>query len=227
MKKISVFLFCTVAFISTIMAHGIDSPFDELRVNGKIRLVLEPGDENAVEIAKDESKVSVEVRAGVLVVKRKEMWKYSSYKEYIEVVVVYKDKLRKISADAGADVKSSQKIISGDALRLSFGSGATGQLALDLEDLEVSCGEGAELELNGFAEELTARGSTGGILEAYDLETKRAYARANTGGELEINVSELLEANANTGGRVDYRGNPAKTNTSHELGGKVSNGEEG
>ncbi len=227
MKKISLFLFCAVAFIYTSMAHGIDSPFDELRVNGKIRVTLEPGDENAVEISEEEDKVLVEVKGGVLVVKRREMWKYGSYKKYIDVLVVYKDKLRRISADAGAEIKSKQKVVSADALRLSFGSGATGDLELELEDLEVSCGEGAELELRGFVEELTARGSTGGLLDAFDLQAKRVYARANTGGQLEVNVLEVLEANAHTGGRIDYRGDPEKTTISNELGGKVCHGKNG
>jgi len=227
MKKISLLLFCALAFVFSAMAHGIDGPFDELRVNGKIRVLLEPGDENALPASNDNDKISVEVKGGVLVVKRREMWKYSSYKKYIEVVLTYKDKLRRISADAGAVVHSTQKILSSDALRLSFGTGAKCELELDLEDLEVSCGEGAVLELSGFTEELTARGSTGSLLEAFALQAKRVYARVNTGAHLDIIALDVLEANANTGGVIEYRGNPEKTIISSEIGGKIWNRADG
>ena len=221
MKKLSLLLCCCIIYAGTAFAtHTIDGPFDEIRVSGKIDLVLESGNEDAVTFVSEEEKVNVEVREGMLVVKRKERWKYSSYKKSIKVVVTYK-KLRKISADAGATVSSPETLVTADALRLSFGSGSSCDLALDTEDVELSAGEGSVIDLEGVAQEVSAKASTGGIIEAFDLKADRVYARANTGGVVEVSAETRIEASANTGGRIDFRGHPEQRNISEELGGRV------
>lgn len=221
MKKNSILLLlCFALNLSAYASYDLDGPFDEIRVSGKVRLILEPGEEEAVEILSDADKVSYEVREGVLVVKRKERWKYSSYKRSVKVVVTYKT-LRKISAEAGAEVRSGSVLNTTDALRLYFGTGARAELAINVSDLEVSTGEGAVLELEGAAEELTLRASTGGVVEAFDLKTDRAYVRANLGGSAEIAVDKTLEAKAHTGGIIEYQGDPQRMNISDDLGGEV------
>ena len=222
MKKIAAFLFFALSLPLFLMAHPeLDEPFDEIRVTGKIRLVLQTGDAPTVDIPADEDKVVVEVREGVLVVKRRERWKYSSYKKSVKVVVTYQEKLRRISADAGAEVIADEVLYSADALRLDFGSGATADLEVRTDDLEASAGEGAFLELAGATEELMVRAHTGGVVEAFDLQAERVYARANTGGQVELTANESLEATAHTGGEIDFRGNPNKLSISDELGGSV------
>lgn len=221
MKKNSILLFLCLAISFTSFAgHKLDGPFDEISVNGKIDLILESGEEEAIEIFNDEEKINFEVRQGALVIKRKERWKYSSYKRAIKVVVTYKT-LRKISAEAGAEVRSGQVLQTADALRLSFGSGASAELEIDVKDLEASAGEGAVLELEGYAEESNLQASTGGVIEAFDLNTDRVYVKANIGGTAEVSVGTRLEARAHTGGVIEYRGDPEKVSISSELGGRV------
>lgn len=223
MEKISLLLCLCLAFAIPSFAtiHHLDGPFDEIRVNGRIDLVLEPGEEDAVDIAFDDDKVNVEVKEGTLVIKRKERWKYGSYKKGVKVVVTYKDKLRGLSAYAGAEVTSRTALRTAEAFRLDLGSGAVAELELAVEDLEVGVGEGAVLELEGRATEVQARAATGGQMEAFDLQAERVYARANTGGEIEVSVAKAIEASAHTGGYIAYQGDPERVNISDELGGRV------
>ena len=218
----SLLFFCLLALSPTGFAaqNTLLDPFDEIRASGRVNIRLEPAEGGAVNIPEEEDQVSVEVRSGILYVKRKDRWKPRNYKKGIDVVVSYQ-KLRRITGEAGAEVSSSFPLVTADGLRLSFGSGAKADLEVKLEDLEVNVGEGAELELRGYTDELTARASTGGILEAFGLQSKRTYVRANTGGEAEVMATEHLEANANTGGNISYRGNPNKTFLSSELGGDI------
>ncbi len=216
------FLFILVASLSSQAERSYTiEPFDELHAAGRVNIVLEPGEVEEVLIRDEEEHVSVEVRSGVLYVKRKDRWKPKNYKKGIDVVVRYQ-KLRRISGDAGAEVSSAYPLVTSDALRLAFGSGAQADLEVNLEDLEVNVGEGSQVELEGFTQELTAKASTGGVLEAGDLQCKRTYVRANTGGQAKVVALEHLEANANTGGIISYKGDPEKTYISNELGGKVN-----
>jgi len=222
MKKISLLLCLCLAFaISSFAIVHLDDPFDEIRVNGKINLILESGEEGSVDIPMDDEKVDVEVKEGVLVIKRKERWKYSSYKKAVKVVVVYKEKLRSVSAYAGAEVSSRNALLTAEAFQLDFGSGAVAELEVGVEDLEVSAGEGAVLELEGTATEFQVRATTGGQVEAFDLKAERVYARANTGGQVEVTAEKAIEATAHTGGHIAYRGDPERMNISDELGGRV------
>lgn len=222
MEKISLLLcLCLTIAIPSFSAIHLDEPFDEIRVNGRIDLVLEAGEEDAIDIPFDEDKVSVEVKEGTLVIKRKERWKYSSYKQSVKVAITYKEKLRGLSAYAGAEVSSHNALVTADAFELDFGSGAVAELEIAVDDLEVDVGEGAVLELEGTATELQVRAATGGQVEAFDLKAERVYARANTGGEVEVSAVKAIEATAHTGGFIIYRGDPERVNISDELGGKV------
>ncbi len=210
-----------VSLSYSAMANTIvEGPFDEIRVSGKLRLVLQPGDTESVNIDTDEDKVSVEIRSGVLHLKRKARWKFSSYKKSIEVQISYKQ-IRSISADAGAEISSAYPLVSPNALRLNFGSGAQADLEVKTEGLEINTGEGAQIELEGYASEMTAKATTGGILEAFDLQCSRVFVKANTGGQIEVTAIEQIEAKATTGGQIDYRGNPKQSYVSDELGGNV------
>ena len=48
--------------------------------------------------------------------------------------------------------------------------------------------------------------SSGGNINAKNLETKICHADANSGGNLMITVSESLIANASSGGNISYSG---------------------
>ena len=211
-------LFLGVAFQAQAAITPLE-PFKEIKVTGKINLLLQRDDIQGIEISGNDDKVIVEVVDGVLKIKRKELWNHKEYRKAIDVKVIYQG-LQAIHADAGAEV-SCTDFLAGSTWLLDFGSGATAHFEMRVKQLVVKVSEGANLKLEGKTFDLEAHAATGGILEAATMEAENLVVKANTGGQAEVSASQTIDATANTGGQIDYAGNPAKVRISDELGGKV------
>lgn len=228
MKKISN-SFLALLFIATSLTAFANptilhlDPFDEISVSGNVNVYLESGNEESVEISEKNHKISVEVSRGVLKIKRKKPLKIKEYKdEAIDIKITYR-KLRRILGASGSTISNSEAI-KGDQLKLDFHSGAQGRMLVNVNDLDLSVSEGAQLKVKGKTVSQSASVSTGAVLSAHRLDSDRTYVKANTGGNANVVANELLEAKASTGGNIDYEGNPRKVKIKDTLGGNVSGG---
>ncbi|RMG85022.1 MAG: DUF2807 domain-containing protein [Bacteroidetes bacterium] len=215
-------LFVALALVSAGAQTRTLEKFDELSVTGEVDVILKSG-APAVSISTagiDPDDVNVEVREGVLRIKVLKSLLKSD--DRIKVVVSH-GQLRKIRALAGANI-SGREPIRGDQLALKAGSGAKVKLKVAVNKLEASASEGGEIEVTGTAETQDVKVASGGQYEGYELATEYAYVGANTGGVAKITAHQLLEANANTGGVIEYKGNPAKTRFREHLTGKIREG---
>ena len=222
-KSIAVLLlFFSVGNNTTLVAQADLEYFNGIDLKGNIEVNLVYGTETGVDIDKyDWSKVSLEVDRGILSVKRKKPFKIKEYEnEAIKVTITY-NKLNSIKARAGAHLRADHTLKS-QHLHIDLNSGAEARLTIEAGELEASASEGAQLKLRGNVESFEAKVATGAQIEAYRLESEYAYIKAVTGGEAEVNASEMIEASAHTGGQVDYRGNPKKVRVNDRLGGDIS-----
>lgn len=192
-------------------------PFDGVSVFGNFEVILEQGDEEKATIHSydiPEDHINIFVKRGTLKIQMKTSKQFKS--EQVKVVVTYK-KLRKIRASAGAEIYADQ-IIAADYLYLKAASGGKVEMDLQVEDLEAHVGEGGKLELEGYAKTQRIGAGTGGQFNGYHLEGERVYARAGTGGSITVTATESIDASANTGGKIEYRGNPKQKNTRNVFG---------
>lgn len=195
--------------------------FNEIWVSSNIDLQLVDGtSEKAVIIGTKgihPSEVITQVSGGTLKIKISG----SIYRDSkrAKVLVTY-DQLHKIKASAGAEVSAGNPIEHGH-LKIIANTGAIMELTVAADDLEVSASEGAEVMLRGIVNSIDASTATGGMIEAFDLESKHAYARAGTGGHTELTVLNSIEATAVTGGIVRYKGAPDMESVKTRLGGEV------
>ncbi len=228
MKKITnsilVLLFLTTSWsaFANITILNVD-PFDEISVSGNVNVYLEMGNEESVEIREKDHKITIEVSNGVLKIKRKNPLKIKEYKgEPVDIKITYR-KLRRVRGAAGSTISNSKKI-TGDQLKLDFHSGAQGRILVDVNDLDLSASEGAQLKVKGKTISQSVNVSTGAVLSAHRLDSDRTYVKATTGGNANVVANDLLEAKATTGGNIDYEGNPRKVKIKDTLGGNVSGG---
>lgn len=194
--------------------------FDAIHASGNIEVLLQQGGGESVNIEAegvDEDKVITEVKGGVLKVRIQNVI-YNENKS-ARIVVTYRD-LREIKAQAGARIYS-RTVVKGDKLELKAGSGANINLEVWMDAVEGRAAEGGEIELTGETHTLTAIASTGGLFYGYGLEADEVYARSNTGGEVEVNAHERIDAKASIGGNVSYKGNPKHKSVSTNLGGTI------
>jgi len=196
------------------------SYFDEIVTTGSIEVILEQGDaEKALVYAKgiDTDKVKTNVKGGILKVSvLKSLVKKG---DHVRVRVFFRQ-LRRIKVQAGAEL-SAAKRMQIDKLDLKATSGGHIELELQVNALDVVASEGGQLDLEGKTESLDARIVSGGNLSAFHLDSDHTYVTANTGGVAQVVAYQSLEASANTGGKIDYKGDPAKTKTKDLLTGKI------
>ncbi len=76
--------------------------------------------------------------------------------------------------------------------------------------------------MSGTTVSQNSKVATGGGFSAFRLDCERAYVKSSTGAAAKVVATELLEAKANTGGDIDYKGNPRKVKIKDNLGGNVN-----
>lgn len=214
-------LFSCCCFVLNAQGTFSLDPFDGVVVTGNIELTITKGENESMEVERDFSKLRFDVLNGVLRLKRRKLYSIREYEDDpIYITLTYRD-IRSLKATAGANVRS-RETVEADLLSLRFGSGAHGKMDLKVTELSVSVNEGAQLKLRGQVDSQNTAVTTGAILDARDMESQRAHVRASTGGEAEVNVVEYIYANANTGGDIEYDGEPEKVRLKDSLGGDVS-----
>jgi len=135
-------------------------------------------------------------------------------------ITVYYKMLRSIEMQGSAAI-IVDKAITGDKINLVAGTGGQIEAAVKVNYVEASVGQGSVITLLGTTETQKASAGSGGVYSAFQLSSKIAYVEANTGGKVKVTVSENIEAKANTGGYVDYAGNPQKTKIKTLFGGTI------
>ena len=194
--------------------------FDAITVAGDVELILTPGEEARAIITAEglsEDDVTLYIKGKTLKIQLIEG--LFQDEDHARVEVTYQQ-LRALKATAGAEA-SSTATITGDQLNLRAGSGAQMDLTVEVNSLVASVSEGAVIHMEGETEIQEITASTGGRYEGLGLECERTYVKANTGGEAEVVAHKRLDASANTGGQIDYTGDPEEKNTRSLISGGI------
>lgn len=194
--------------------------FDAVAVTGDISVTLVQGDSPAALIETDgidADDITLYVKGKTLKIQLIE----GLFQDYdrVEITLTY-TKLRAIKSSAGASVRSSGTI-TGDELNLRAASG--GELFVDVavNAIKASASEGGILTVSGQTEDQEVTASTGGEYQGLELECMRSYVKSNTGGMAGVVANERLDANANTGGRIEYTGDPEIKNMRSLVSGGI------
>ena len=237
MKKLFLFLLATVAAFNLLLAQKtINDPNAEKRnVNGfhgvhvstGIKLILTEGstEDVAVSASKTEfrDKIITKVENGVLKIyyenkfeaidrkkERKDLKAYVSYKS-----------LDNLNANTGAQVQIEGTLKS-SSLKMIANTGAIINGAINIDDFKVDQNTGSIVTLTGQAGKIDVDGDTGSMFKGIDLKTDNCSAKVNTGAGIYITVNKELNAKANTGGYVKYKGDASIRELKTHTGGSIS-----
>ncbi len=194
------------------------SPFDEIILSGNVSALLVEGEEESIDIKNDGERLDFYVDGKALKVKATDLVQFNSTPT-VKVIITYK-KLRGLKVRAGASAYTDNPI-SGDRLELRFSSGGSGEIEVEQNSLEVNVSEGGNLKLSGVTDWQDVKVATGGTLSAYKLTASKSIVKANTGGSAKIMTTESIDARANTGGSITYKGDPKKVQEKDGLSGTV------
>ena len=221
-------ILATLLFLSiTVMVMGQNTEtrdvesFDKLDVFGNIKVEMKQGDKESVQITTknvDLSEVKTEVKDKLLKIHMKSNL-FDDDAE-VKIVLTYKV-IREINSNASAEIKVKD-LIKGDKLFATATSGGRIIMNVDLNAIELKVYQGAHIDITGKVKTQESYINTGGVLAGANFESDEAYMKMNTGGQAEIIVKNLLNANVNTGANLNYYGTPEKEELKTTLGGKIN-----
>src|SRR5690606_31760827 len=222
MKKILTTLF--LIYFGSIFSQEVTKDltrFNDVKIYDRISAELIPSDRNYIEISgKRSSEVEVIQKNDELKV-RMPLTKLLKGEE-ISVRIYFTQPLEEIEAFEGSFI-TSEKLIKADDLEIIAKEGSQINLEIQVEELDVKAVTGAEIMLKGtVAGEMEAEISTGGVLDAKKLKTKRTEVSINAGGEAEVFATDFVKARTKAGGTIHIYGKPAKIDQQTFAGGTIT-----
>lgn len=200
--------------------HGID-------VSTGIRLILTEGgtEEVAVSASKTEyrDKIITKVENGILKIQYETKTGAINRKKEnkdLRAYVSYKT-LDKLDVTTGAIVEING-ILSSKSLEIKSNTGGIIKGEISITTLKIKQNTGSIITFSGKAETLDIDGDTGSKFLGEGLKTSNCSAAAATGAGVIITVEKELEARANTGGYIRYKGDGGIRNIRTNTGGSVS-----
>ncbi|MBM3708961.1 MAG: DUF2807 domain-containing protein [Actinobacteria bacterium] len=184
------------------------SGVNSVSISAGMNLFITQGSTEELRIEAEDNiipRIATEVRNGRLIIKFDNIIFGVTNKKPINVFLTIKD-LKEINASSGASITSEG--INTEELSVDLGSGAIGEIFVDVKNLDVEISSGAQLEISGKTENQKASLNSAGNYRAGELESKTAVVNLSSGAMAEINVSEKLDANVSSGASLRYIGSP-------------------
>lgn len=220
MKKIGVLALLMVAAISswaqTITVNDANAQprkvgdFNGVKVSMGIQLLIQQGDQDAVAVscnrAEYTDRIKTVVEGGVLKIYIEPLsgdwsWRKNiTFKAYVSI-----KELTKLTATSGAVVKTGSAV-KVNQLTIDCNSGAIVEAEFSGSSISVDNSSGAITTLKGSVDNLTVGASSGAIFKGYELSSVNCNADASSGGMIHTTVTKELNAEATSGGSIDYKG---------------------
>jgi hypothetical protein len=194
--------------------------FSSLKVRDGINITLISSDQNKLQINGERKEfVTVTNKDGQLKIRMKTKKKLGGFKTNIELY--YNSRLDKIDAIEGAFV-SSADVIMQPSVFLSARRGGEIDLVLDVQKAEYKATTGGKITSKGVAKVQNIRITTGGVVQAKEVQSEQTEASIAYGGVCDFSASTIAQVKTNFGGYARIHGKPNKLEHTKFLGGSAS-----
>ena len=198
----------------------ISSNFETIDVQQGINVYVTQGNSTSISVEADDNIIDLLVTE----VKNNELKIYfekNVYKAKAKNVFLTASTINQIKTSSGALVKS-ENTIQTNTLDLDSSSGSSIKIRVSANEVISETSSGSNMKIEGKTTKFSASSSSGSSINASNLKTVDAYAKASSGAQIDVNVSGELRAKASSGGDIDYEGNPSKIDKDTSSGGSVS-----
>ena len=217
-KKLVIIAFVFLSQITNAQVTRNLGDFDEVKVFDKINVKLIPASENKIVVTGARAdEVETVNRNGELKI-RMPFPKLLSGEDIM--VKLYFKNLESIAVSEGSYV-SSETDFKQTSLDLNAKSGGEINLDINVDKVSVKANAGGIVTLSGKAKNQDALITSGGILNAKDLETSQTTISVAAGGKSEIHASTLVDAKVRAGGSIFIYGKPKQINKEVFIGGTI------
>lgn len=220
MKKLALLL---ILFSATLFAQEPITTklgdFNIVKVYNGLSVELQKSLSSKIEISGSQAKdVSVKNTNGTLKIRLK--FPEGFIADNVKIVLYYVNDIAILDANEGASIVSDETIKQ-QHLEVKVQEGAKIKLEINTKYLSVKSVSGGIISLTGVTESQTIEATTGGIYSADGLQCKQAIVTSASGANVEVNASELLDANVRFGGSIYYKGTPEVLKTKVMIGGTI------
>ena len=192
--------------------------FDEVKVFDKINVKLIEASENKIVVTGARAdEVETVNKNGELKIRMPFPQLLSG--DDITVKLYFKN-LESIAVSEGSYL-SSEEDFKQTSLDLNAKSGGEIKLEIDVDKVNIKANAGGIVTLSGKAKNQDVVITSGGILNAKDLETSQTTISVAAGGKSEIHASTLVDAKVRAGGSIFIYGKPKQINKEVFIGGTI------
>ena len=221
MKKIStILLLLATTFVVAQESININiGDFTELKVFSGLKIQLEKAESSKIEITGSKAdQVSVKNKNGTLKLSLKITESLKS--EDVNITLFYSKNIAVLDANEGASIISKDSIKQQN-LELRVQEGATIDFPLEIKYLTAKAISGGIINISGTAQNQTVDVNTGGIYKGFNVASNLTFVTASSGGNASVLANQMLDAKANLGGSIYYKGAPEELKTKKVIGGTI------
>lgn len=155
------------------------------------------------------SNIKTDVKNDELIISvDKQQKNYNNLKMKVHVTA---NNLIAINASSGADVYSVGQLTANN-IDLQSTSGADIKLDIKANNLKAEASSGSDIKLKGSAEYANVMAHSGADVKMKEMEVKNVDAKASSGADIDLYVTNELNASANSAADITYKGNPKTVN---------------
>ncbi len=185
--------------------RSISEDFTEVSASEGLMVYVTQADEFSIEVEADENiidLIATDVRNGKLRIHAEKNIGRATKNIYVSL-----PKVTALAGSSGAHLETKTTIKTSE-LEVDGSSGAILDLQVATDEIDIDASSGANLAITGVADDAVIDVSSGGNINAKDLLTKNCNAEASSGGNMKVQVSQKLYADAGSGGNISYSGEP-------------------
>jgi hypothetical protein len=197
----------------------VESPVEQVKVNGNIHLELVAADRIFLEFQSDTvpEQLHITWSDGVLILRTPTELKQTPA---IPVKLHY-NSIYDFEVSRGAVIQSSDTVKAG-TLSLKADTGGKAELSIRADSLNARVFQGSDIILRGTTVSQMIQANTVGNFLGYELEAVNTWIKATTGAQVKVSTSGLLNVQSNSKAFVGYRGNPEQKEFKTSLGGDIT-----
>ncbi|MCG2462252.1 DUF2807 domain-containing protein [Flavobacteriaceae bacterium F89] len=180
----------THQFTAVSASEGLDvyvTQADEFKITVE-------ADENVIDL------IGTDISNGKLRIHARENIGRATKKVFVSLPVV-----TELESSSGANL-TVKNVLNADHIEIGASSGSGIGVNLKASEIRANASSGANIKISGEASNLEIHASSGSGIGANDLRVKTCNAKASSGADISINVSDTLIADASSGANINYSG---------------------
>jgi hypothetical protein len=219
MKRIILVIFVLLTQLNYSQTTINLGDFDKIKVFDQLNVTLIPSTENKIEVTgTNQANVEIVNRNSLLKI-RISLTKILEDNKDLKVNLYFKN-IQSIDANEGSMV-SCKTVFKQTTMELSVQEGAIIEAELDVDNATAKLNSGGIINLSGKAVTQKTTITSGGILNAKNLETSQTNVSITAGGSADVNANTFVEAKVNAGGTITIFGKPKQIKQQAFAGGTI------